>query len=111
GFADLAVQAGYFERSGFGPFEDEQINLARFGGGAPFPAWDEFAFAFLVRTRVGECASLGPEGGRAGAINGFAIDLHPLAHFGQPLQAWLRDQALACRADIQQVIAAFAGDV
>lgn len=46
-----------------------------------------------------------------GGIDRLAVDLHPGADFPQPLERWLGDQPLARRADIEQVLAPFAGAV
>ena len=47
----------------------------------------------------------------AGAVDGLAVDLQPAAHGPQVVLAGLRNHALGGRADVQQVVAAFADDV
>ena len=92
---DLVLEAGDEEFAVFWPFKDMEVErgdvvLLLLGAAAP----REF------RKRVG-----------LGAINRLAIYLHPLADVFQTLDAGLGDEAFGCGADIEEVVAAFAGDV
>ena len=51
------------------------------------------------------------EGARGGAADGIAVRFHPYADLFEALDGGGGDQALGGRADIEQVVAAFAGDV
>ena len=62
-------------------------------------------FSVVVRCRWGV------EDGGGGAVDGFAVDLEPLAHLLEALDLGLRDDALGVRADVEEIVAAFAGDV
>ena len=46
-----------------------------------------------------------------GAVDGLAVDLHPFADFGQALDAGVGEHAFGGGADVEEVIAAFAGAV
>ena len=56
----------------------------------------------------GALAALAPD---LGAVDGFAVDGHPLADFGQHLGVLLRDRAVRLGADVQQQRAVLGHDV
>ena len=94
-----------------GPVEDFDVDLVWTCGGAPVPCGDELRFAVFVLFGVAEAAGFGSEEGGFGVVDGLAIDREPLAHLLESLDLRCGDDALRIRADIQQIVAAFAGDV
>src|SRR5690242_9275787 len=58
-----------------------------------------------------EGAGLGAEEGGVGAVDGLAVDLDPLAHLVQALDLGGGDDAVGVGADVEEVVAALAGDV
>src|SRR5262245_61469376 len=106
---DLALHA--FERKLLRPCKEVDVEAARLGRYAPLLRLFEDRLAALVFLRLAEFAELLAEGRRACAVDRFAVDLQPLPHFAQNVLARLRDDAFGGRADVEQVVAALAGDV
>src|SRR5215469_14097739 len=96
--------------AGGGPLEDFEVDLVGGGGGAPVPGGDEF-FAAAAVFFSGEVAGGNVEEGGFGVVDGFAVDLEPLAHLVEAFYFGGGDDPVGVGADIEQVVAAFAGDV
>jgi hypothetical protein len=72
---------------------------------------NELGFAFAVFLGRAEGTGFRAKDRGAGAVNGLAVHFHPRADFLEAVHFRLRNQALAGRADVKQIISAFAGDV
>ena len=59
----------------------------------------------------GEGAGRDVEEGGFGVVDGFAVDLEPLAHLAEALGFGGGDDAVRVGADVEEIVAAFAGDV
>ena len=96
---------------GAGPVEDFDVDLVAFGGGAPVPGGGEFGLAVVAFFGGAEGSGGSIEDRWAGAVDGLAVDLHPLAYLLETLDFRLRDDAVGVGADVEEVVAALAGDV
>jgi hypothetical protein len=117
GFVGEEVGAGYVawefvevEGTG-GPGEDFDVDLVGGGGGAPVPGGDELGFAVAAFFCVAEGAGGDVEEGGLGVVDGFAVDAEPLAHLLEALDLGSGDNPVGIRADVEEIVAAFAGDV
>src|SRR6185436_3147440 len=66
-------------------------------------------FEDMKKNSAGLCRQQPPgqliwEGAARSAIDSFVVDLEPLAHFGQPLDARLRNEAFAGWSHIEQIV-------
>ncbi|MCU1247396.1 MAG: hypothetical protein JWQ49_425 [Edaphobacter sp.] len=93
-----------------GPLEDFEVDLVGSGCGAPVPVGDEFFVAVAVFFSR-ESAGGDVEEGGVGVVDGFAVDFEPLAHLLEALDLRGGDYAVGVGADVQEVVAALAGDV
>src|SRR5271154_932153 len=94
-----------------GPGEDFEVDFVRAGGGAPVPGRGEFGFAVAAFFCVTEGAGGDVEEGGFGVVDGFAVDLEPLAHLLEALDLGCGNDAVGVWADVEEVVAALAGDV
>ncbi len=67
------------------PLEDLDVDLVGGSGGAPVPGWGEPRFAVSAFFGVAEGAGGNVEESGLGVVDGFAVDLEPLAHLLEPL--------------------------
>src|SRR5579871_6123455 len=93
-----------------GPLEDGDVNLVGASGGAPVPGGDELLAATAVLF-VAEGAGGDVEEGGAGVVDGFAVDVEPLAHLLETLDLGGGDDAVGVGADVEEIVAALACDV
>src|SRR5437868_3292656 len=92
------------------PLENFEVDLGGGGGGTPVPGGDEF-FAAAAVFFSGELAGGDVEEGGLGVVDGFPIDFEPLAHLLEAFYFRGGDDAVGIGADVQEVVAALAGDV
>lgn len=93
------------------PVEDFDVNLVALGGRAPVPGGVELRLAVAAFLRGGEGSGRSVEDGGVGSVDGFAVDLHPLAYIVQTVDLGLRHDAFGVGADVEEVVAALAGDI
>src|SRR5438876_177167 len=94
-----------------GPVEDLDVDLAGGGGGAPVPAGGELGLAALILLGLAECSGGDVEERGVGVVDGLAVDGEPLAYLLEAFDLGGGDVALGVGADVEEVVAAFAGDV
>ncbi len=109
GAGDFAGEFVQVEGTG-GPGEDFDEDLVGAGRGAPVPVGDEF-FAAAAVFFSSKGAGGNVEEGRLGVVDGFAVDLEPLAHLLETLDFGRGDDAVRVGADVEEIVAAFAGDI
>ena len=95
----------------FRPGEDFDVDLVGCGGGAPVPGGDELGFALFVLFDGAEGAGFSAEERGLGVVDRFAVDAEPLAHLAEAFGFRGGDVAVGVGADVEEVVAALAGDV
>jgi hypothetical protein len=107
GFVGQEVGAGHvawkfveMEGAVGGPLEDLEVDLVGSGGGAPVPVGDEF-FAASAVFFSGEGAGGDIEERGLGVVDGFAVDLKPLAHLLEAFDLGCGDDAVRVGADVE----------
>jgi hypothetical protein len=93
------------------PVEDRDVDFVRGRGGAPVPCGNEFGLALVVFFGGAERAGLGPEESGLSVVDGFAVDGYPFAYLLQAFDLGGGNYAVGIGTDVEQVVAAFAGDV
>ena len=93
------------------PGEDLDVDLVCSGGGAPVPGGDEFGFTVAAFFCVAESSGWDIEESGVGFIDRVAVDAEPLADLLKAFNLRRGDDAAGIRADVEKVVAAFAGDV
>ena len=108
---ELVEVEGGCVAGGCGPGEEFEVDLFGCGGGAPVPGGDEFGVALAVFFSGAEDTGFRAEDGGLGVVDGFAIDGKPFAHGLEAFDFGGGDEAFGVGADVEEVVAAFAGDV
>src|ERR1700760_316752 len=93
------------------PAKELDVDLIGGGGGAPVPARNKFGFTLFVFQGRAEAAGFGAEEGGLGAVDRGAIHREPLTYLVETLDFSRRDDTLGVRSDVEQIIAALAGNV
>src|ERR1035438_155136 len=94
-----------------GPVEDFDVNRRRASRGAPVPSFNELRFAGFVLLSDAEETGFRTKESGPGFIDGISIHSQPMAHLAEALSLRPRNNSVGVGTDVEQVVAALAGDV
>src|SRR6185437_7308392 len=117
-FVSKQISSGYFagqliqmKDSIRWPCEDFNVNFVRRSCGTPVPCGDEFGFSFLVLFGSAEGTGFSAKKSGAGPINCLPVDCQPFSHPLKMFDFGGGYDAVRIRPDVEEIVAAFAGDI